>query len=69
MIPGTHDGADIVIVNTCGFLDRAEIESLVYVAGANDLTIDERIPERITNANDYDLFGVVTEGSSTAATN
>ena len=52
MIPGTYDGADIVIVNTCGFLDRAEIESLVYVAGANDLTIDERIPERITDAND-----------------
>ena len=41
----------------------------MYVAGAKDLTIDERIPERITDANDYDLFGVVTEGSSKAATN
>ena len=46
-----------------------EIDSLVYVAGANDLTIGERIPVRITDADDYDLFGVVTEGSSTAATN
>ena len=66
---GTYDDADVVIVNTRGFLDRAKIESLMYVAGAKDLTIDERIPERITDANDYDLFGVVTEGSSKAATN
>ena len=51
------------------YADAPEIDSLVYVAGANDLTIGERIPVRITHANDYDLFGVVTEGSSTAATN
>ena len=51
------------------YADAPEIDSLVYVAGANDLTIGERIPVRITDANDYDLFGVVTEGSSTAATN
>ena len=46
-----------------------EIDSLVYVAGANDLTIGERIPVRITDADDYDLFGIIIEGSSTAATN
>ena len=51
------------------YADAPEIDSLVYVAGANDLTIGERIPVRITDADDYDLFGVVTEGSSTAATN
>ena len=51
------------------YADAPEIDSLVYVAGANNLTIGERIPVRITDANDYDLFGVVTEGSSTAATN
>ncbi len=51
------------------YADAPEIDSQVYVAGANDLTIGERIPVRITDADDYDLFGVVTEGSSTAATN
>ena len=51
------------------YADAPEIDSLVYVAGADDLTIGERIPVRITDADDYDLFGVVTEGSSTAATN
>ena len=28
-----HDGADIVIVNTCGFLDSAKQESLAYRRG------------------------------------
>ena len=51
------------------YADAPEIDSLVYVAGSNDLTIGERIPVRITDADDYDLFGGVTEGSSTAATN
>ena len=27
-ISGTYNGADVVIVNTCGFLDSAKIESL-----------------------------------------
>src|SRR6201987_194653 len=29
-----HDGADIVIVNTCGFLDRAKTESLSAIGEA-----------------------------------
>ena len=51
------------------YADAPEIDSLVYVAGADDLTIGERIPVLITDADDYDLFGRVAERSSTAATN
>src|SRR6187455_2627823 len=29
-----HDGADVVIVNTCGFLDSAQAESLEAIGGA-----------------------------------
>ena len=29
-----HDGADVVIVNTCGFLDSAKAESLAAIGGA-----------------------------------
>src|SRR5262249_45146067 len=29
-----HDGADLVIVNTCGFLDSAQAESLEAIGGA-----------------------------------
>ncbi len=30
-----HDGADLVIVNTCGFLDSAETESLAAIGEAH----------------------------------
>src|SRR3954464_16027605 len=29
-----HDGADVVVVNTCGFLDSAEAESLAAIGEA-----------------------------------
>ena len=35
-ISGTDDGADVVIVNTCGFLDSAKIESLEAIGKALD---------------------------------
>ncbi|MBU0858386.1 MAG: 30S ribosomal protein S12 methylthiotransferase RimO [Alphaproteobacteria bacterium] len=31
---GTHEGADVVIVNTCGFLDSAKAESLAAIGDA-----------------------------------
>ena len=49
--------------------DAPEIDNLVYVAGADNLTIGEQTPVLITDADDYDLFGVVSEGSPTATTN
>ena len=35
-ISGTYDGADVVIVNTCGFLDSAKIERLEAIGEALD---------------------------------
>ena len=35
-ISGTYNGADVVIVNTCGFLDSAKIESLEAIGEALD---------------------------------
>ena len=35
-ISGTYNGADVVIVNTCGFLDSAKIESLEAIGKALD---------------------------------
>ena len=35
-ISGTYNGADVVIVNTCGFLDSAKIESLEVIGEALD---------------------------------
>jgi len=35
-ISGAHNGADVVIVNTCGFLDSAKIESLEAIVKALD---------------------------------
>ena len=35
-ISGTYDGADVVIVNTCGFLDSAKTESLDAIGEAMD---------------------------------
>ena len=51
------------------YADAPEIDSLVHIAEADDLTIGERIPVRITDADDYDLFGSITEISTTATTN
>ena len=44
-------------------MDAPEIDSLVHIAEADDLTIGERTLVRITDADDYDLFGSITEGS------
>ena len=51
------------------YADAPEIDGLVHIAEAGDLTIGERISVRITDADDYDLFGSITEVSSTATTN
>ena len=35
-ISGTYNSADVIIVNTCGFLGRAKIESLVAIGETLD---------------------------------
>ena len=45
------------------YVDAPGIDSLVNIAEADDLTIGERTLVRITDADDYDLFGSITEGS------
>ena len=60
-----HDGADLVIVNTCGFLDSAQAESLAAIGaalaengkvivtgcmGAEPQMITERYPQVLTMA-------------------
>ena len=45
------------------YVDAPEIDSLGHIAEAYDLTIGERTLVRITDADDYDLFGSITEGS------
>ena len=45
------------------YADAPEIDSLGHIAEAYDLTIGERTLVRITDADDYDLFGSITEGS------
>ena len=45
------------------YVDAPEIDSLAHIAEADDLTIGERTLVRITDADDYDLFGSITEGS------
>ena len=53
--------ADCAIGRT--YADAPEIDSLAHIAEADDLTIGERTLVRITDADDYDLFGSITEGS------
>ena len=36
-ISPSYDGADLVVVNTCGFIDSAVEESLDAIAGLNEL--------------------------------
>lgn len=44
-ITGSYEGADVVIVNTCGFLDSARAESLEAIGEAmarNGRVVEER---------------------------
>ena len=45
------------------YADAPEIDSLVHIAEAGGLTFGERTLVRITDADGYDLFGNITEGS------
>ena len=50
------------------YADAPEIDGLVHVDGGDDLAVGDMVSVTITDADDYDLFGVPSAGPGTAAT-
>lgn len=66
-ISGSYDGASVVAVNTCGFLESAKAESLDGIGEATDEAVHSAVPPAhdspgdlvpalIEDADEYDLW-------------
>jgi len=58
----SYDGADVIVVNTCRFIDSARDESLETIGEAinenkNNLTPGDLVKVLIESSGDYDLWG------------